>query len=439
MDTVRLVEWLKADGDHVVKGEPLFVIETDKANMEIEAPATGVLHRVLAEAGSEVAVRARIGLIAAADEAVADLPTVESVPEPESARPAAVTAGIATGPSHSATGPDGRALPPERQNRIFASPRARRLAEQFEIALADVKATGPQDMVVERDVRAFLAERTATPAATPLAQRMAHDAGLDLASIPPERSGARITRADVAAATSPPDEMIPEERHVVELSPMRQTIARRLVQSQQTSAHVTLTRELDATELDRLRQQILRELPEAGPRPSYTDFLITIVARQLKQHLHLNATSDGKRVELSEGVHMGVAVDSERGLVVPVIRNADQKGLLDLCRERLKLIERARDGAITLAELDGGSFTITNLGTLGIDAFTPIINPPQVAILGVGRIRSGPAVHSGELCIRQLMVLSLTFDHRLIDGAPAARFLADIVRMIEKPHLRWLG
>ncbi|MDH7485822.1 MAG: dihydrolipoamide acetyltransferase family protein [Anaerolineae bacterium] len=433
MDSVLLVEWLKAVGDEVVKGEPLFVIETDKAHLEIEAPASGILQEVLAQAGSEVAVRSTIGVIASADEARPVSPRPE--PAPEAARPASRAATAARHPA--ATGPGGQLLPAERQQRIFASPRARRLAQQEGVPLDEVQATGPQQMIVERDIRAYLAQRKAVPKATPVARRVAEAAGLDLATLAP-LPAARITRADVEAALAAREAAAPAGVQWVDLSPTRRTIACRMAESQQAAAEVTLTRQADATELVRLREQILAELSEEDTRPTYTDFLVLIVARQLKRHPHLNAITDGERIGLSEEVHVAVAVDTERGLMAPVLRNADKKGLLQLARERAELVRRALDGIITPEELSGGTFTITNLGSLGVDAFTPIINPPQAAILGVGRICPAPAVHEGQLCIRQLMHLSLTFDHRVVDGAPAARFLGDVVQWIEKPHLIWL-
>lgn len=434
MDSVLLVEWLKAVGDEVVRGEPLFVIETDKAHLEIEAPASGVLQEVLAEAGSEVAVRSSIGVIASPDEAMPVSPRPE--PAPEAARPVSRAATAARHPT--ATGPGGQMLPAERQQRIFASPRARQLAQQEGVPLAEVQATGPQQMIVERDIRAYLAQRKAPPKVTPVARRVAEAAGLDLATLVPSAPGARFTRADVEAALAAREAAARAGVRWVDLSPTRRTIARRMAESQQAAAEVTLTRQADATELVRLREQILAELSEEDPRPTFTDFLVLIVARQLKRHPHLNAITDGERIGLSEEVHVAVAVDTERGLIAPVLRDADKKGLLQLARERAELVRRALDEAITPQELSGGTFTITNLGSLGVDAFTPIINPPQVAILGVGRICPAPAVHEGQLCIRQLMHLSLTFDHRVVDGAPAARFLGDIVQWIEKPHLIWL-
>jgi len=436
MDSLVLVEWLKDVGEEVVKGEPLFVVETDKASLDVEAPASGILRRVFAGPGDEVTVRSRIGVIAAPGE---ETPEASDVPAPEPSEPAVESAAELSAPA--ARGPRGEALPPERRNRVFASPRARRLAEQEGVSLTEVTATGPQGMIVERDVRAYLEAGAAAPAATPVARRMAEAAGLDLATVRPSKSGARITRADVEAALAEREARAveaPPGVQWVEMPMIRRTIARRMVESQQTAAEVTLMRDADATELVSLRERILKDLLEGDPRPTYTDLLVSIVARQLKRHPTVNAIVEGDRVGLSGEVHVALAVDTERGLIAPVIRDADQKGLLRLAQERADLVQRALEGTITPDELSGGTFTITNLGTLGIDAFTPIINPPQAAILGIGRIRSAPAVCNGELCVRQMMVLSLTFDHRAIDGAPAARFLRDVVRLIERPHLMWL-
>ncbi len=435
MDSVVLVEWLKAEGDKVAKGEPLFVIETDKANLDIEAPAGGVLRQVWAQPGEAIAVRATIGLIA---DVGGELPEFER-PSARSAAASVVEAAVAAlHPLAAATGPMGQPLPPERQARIFASPRARRLAEAEGVPLAELTASGPEGMIVERDVIAYIASKPAPMAITPVARRLAQAAGLEPAALQPARPGARITRADVDAVLARREEVSADGVQWVEVAPIRRTIARRMVASQQAAAEVTLTRDVDATELVELRGQILEELSDGDPRPTYTDILVSIVARQLARHPRANATWDGERIGLYADINVAVAVDTERGLVTPVVRNADTKGLLALTAERAALVRQALDGTIGLDDLTGGTFTITNLGPIGIDAFTPIINPPQTAILGVGRIRPAAAVHNGELCIRQRMFLSLTFDHRIIDGAPAARFLMDIVRLIEKPHLVWL-
>ena len=434
MDTVVLVEWLKAEGDQISKGEPLFVIETDKANLDIEAPAGGILRQVWAEAGEEVTVRSSIGVIADVGEVIPERTVAAPSPTGEVQADSAPAKAAADAPA----GPEGQPLPPERLARIPASPRARRLAEQEGVVLENLSASGPQGMIVERDVRAHIEARPAAPVITPVARRLAEAAGLEPSALQPTRPGARITRADVEAAMAVREPIAEEGVQWVDVSPIRRTIARRMVESQQAAAEVTLTRDVDVAAFVELRGQILEALSEGDPRPTYTDLLAVVVARQLRRHPRANATWDGDRIGLYGEVNVAVAVDTDRGLVTPVVRNADKLGLLELTRDRAALVQQALEGTIGLDQLTGGTFTITNLGPLGIDAFTPIINPPQTAILGVGRIRQAAAVYEGELCIRQRMYLSLTFDHRIIDGAPAARFLMDVVRLIEKPHLIWL-
>lgn len=396
MDTVILAQWLKAVGEPVAKGEPLFSIETDKATLEIESPSSGVVGQILVSPGSEVAVRSKVGVIL--------LPAETSLPPAliaaaKGASPPQVESGAGVpSPAIHAGVADLQALPPERRERIFASPRARKLAEQAGAPLADLTPTGPQGMIVERDVRAHL------------------------------RNGERAV---------PQPESCPADSTAewVSLSSTRRTIARRMTESHQQAASVTLMREVDATELVRLREQILGSLSDGDSRPTYTDILVSVVAQQLKLHPYMNALVEGEGLRLSSRVHMALAVDAERGLVTPVLRNADRKRFLELARERRELVQRAQTGQIMPEEMDNGTFTITNLGALGIDAFTPIINPPQVAILGMGRIRPAPAIHDGAICIRYRMVLSLTFDHRFVDGAPAARFLQAVAETIEKPYL----
>ncbi len=386
MDTVVLVEWMKEAGDQVERGENLFAIETEKAILEIESPASGVLRQVLVEPGTEVEVGEKIGTITGAGESLSD----QEETEPAVAQDAAPPPAISTAPGTAAgAAVERRERPAEQEQRILSSPRARRLAKQEAVDLAVLAGSGSEGMIVERDVEEYLSKQG--------------------------RAG---------AAGQP-----------VTMSPLRQIIARRMLESHQTTAPVTLTREVDATELVHLREQLLEDLTDEDVRPTYTDLLISLVARCLRRHPALNARRDGANIIVGEQVHIAMAVDTERGLLVPVIRDADCKELSELTRERAELVRRATDGNATPEQLIGGTFTITNLGALGIDAFTPIINLPQVAVLGVGRIRPAPAVHEGELCIRHLMHLSLTFDHRVVDGAPAAHFLQDLAELIEEPSL----
>jgi pyruvate dehydrogenase E2 component (dihydrolipoamide acetyltransferase) len=421
MDSLVFVAWLKKVGDPVEKGEILYQVETDKATLDVESPASGVLMEILADPGSEVLVKSKIGVITSTEEKVAVQP---------------LSSGSAD--QHE-----------NLQSRIFASPRARNLAKAEGISLNEVKATGPQAMIVERDVRAYLTTHQEKPAivrATPLAKRVAEATGVDLGVVAQTHQGEVIRRADVEAVlaekqapTVQPTEVgMSGKGHPVALTTLRKTIVRRMQQSHQNTAPVTINREVDATELVNLRTSILKESSVEQIRPTYTDFIVMILARILPQHPNLNAHFNGELFEVFEEQNIGIAVDNDRGLVVPVIHNVAHKGLLLLATERSRLIERALAGTLTLEELSGGTFTLTNLGTLGVDGFTPIINPPEVAILGIGRIRSVPAVYEEQITIRQIMVLSLTFDHRVIDGAPAARFLQDVTQLIEKPNLIWL-
>jgi pyruvate dehydrogenase E2 component (dihydrolipoamide acetyltransferase) len=414
-DSLVLVEWLKKVGDRVQKGEPLFTVETDKANLEVEAPADGVLESIAANPGDEIQIRGVIGRI---------------------------------GESGESPGEEGK-------KRIFASPRARQLAAKKGLTLAqlDGSGTGSEGMIVEKDVRAYI-ERM-KPRATPVAQRMAQDAGLDLGSITRPRPGEVIRKSDVETnilqqkvdklhiqpTSGPVYGSEPDSRavsRITSLSATRRTIANRMAESHRNSAPVTYQRDADTTRLVKLRGRILGEIGEKEVRPTITDFLIRIAALVLPEHPQINATFDGSSLETYTALHIALAIDTERGLVAPVITDVGQMGLLDIARRRSELLQKAVSGELKPEEMSGGTFTISNLGTLGIDHFTPIINPPQVAILGAGRVREVPAIHKGKVRKRYSMGLSVTCDHRVIDGAPAARFLGDICRLVENPHLIWL-
>jgi pyruvate dehydrogenase E2 component (dihydrolipoamide acetyltransferase) len=438
-DTLILTAWLKQGGELVTKGEPLFEVETDKATLEVEAPASGVLQAILAQPGSEVAVKAVIGHIAASDEIAAGQPAPV-------AAPAVSTSGATERePTHATPNPATASLPASRRDRIFASPRARHLAQQAGVPLRALTATGPDGTIVERDVHTYLDHAAAQPKvlATPVARRMAEAAGIELAAVTPLAPGAMIKRADVEAAlkrqaeAAAPPLTVPSGQ-TVPLSPTRKTIACRMQHSHQTTAPITLTRDVDATELVLLRQRILADVAGQDARPTYTDFLVSIVARCLAKHPHLNAAFEYDELVVYDTVNMGLAVDTERGLLVPVLRAVETKGLLALARERTDLVRRTMAGTVTADELAGATFTLSNLGPLGVDTFTPLINTPQVAILGVGRIRPAVLPVGGAVSIRHAMFLSLTVDHRAVDGGPAARLLGELAALIENPERIWL-
>jgi pyruvate dehydrogenase E2 component (dihydrolipoamide acetyltransferase) len=436
MDEATIVKWLVEVGQPVKKGEPIYQVETDKAVLEVDAPADGVLSQVLYDAGSKVPVLAVVGMIAAPGEVQVAPPAALAAEEP--ALPGA----------SSASTQGGRLNAPAAEARLgFASPRARKVAAEQGVDLNLLSGSGPGGRIVERDVQAYLAAQGAGArriAATPAARKMAAEAGIEMEALTGTGPGGRITRADIAAASAraaaegtsaPPS----PERQVVKSVPLtgvRRIIADRMSTSAHTTAHVTLTTDVDGTVFDQMRTVLKDKLiSQLGFAISYTDILVAMAARALREYPYMNARLAGEEIQLLSEINIGVAVDTERGLLVPVIRGAADKGIAELARSVRDLVERARAGKSRPDDLTGGTFTITNLGMYDIDAFTPIINLPECAILGVGRLRQVPVIHQGQVCARTMMALSLTFDHRLVDGAPVARFLQRIKELVEQPYL----
>ncbi len=257
--------------------------------------------------------------------------------------------------------------------------------------------------------------------ATPAARKLAKERSIDLATVTGSGPGGRITREDVEAHVAT------EPRQATALHGMRRSIAERMFKSLQSTAQLTITTEVDVTRLVARRDQLKQQFAL-----TYTDLLVEAVAGALRAHPRLRVTADGEGLQEQEAVNIGIAVALEEGLIVPVVRHADRKSLQQIAEESRRLTEKARTGSLGVDDVSNGTFTITNLGMYGVDAFTPIINQPQVAILGVGRIVPKPAVHDGAIAIRSMMVLSLTFDHRIVDGAPAAAFLQDVAARLSR-------
>jgi pyruvate dehydrogenase E2 component (dihydrolipoamide acetyltransferase) len=443
MEEGSIVEWFKQEGDEVKRGEILFTVESDKATLESESPARGYLRKILVPAGATVPVLTPVAIIARTlDEDISDL---------EGSEPEAVAQALQPG---DVKREDVKREDVEREvvkregGRVFASPRARMRAREHGVDLGLVAGTGPNGRVVERDVFAYV---ESMPKATPMARKVAAELGIDLATVTGTGIGGKITQEDVEAAGAPVAVPVPAPSLVpaappavaaeVPMSGVRAIIAQRMVAGNTVAAPVTLTIEADATEFVALREQLkARFAKELGFNIGYNDLLIKLVAHALIEFPAVNARLDEAAgvIRRLGAVHMALAVDTERGLLVPVVRDADRKGLKAVAAELRAVIERARTGKATPDELGGSTFTITNLGMYEIDAFTPIINLPETAILGVGRIKERPAAVDGELCVRKMMWLSLTFDHRLVDGAPAARFLQYIKDLVEDPFL-WLA
>lgn len=409
-----IVRWLKDEGSRVQKGEPLFEVMTDKATLEVEAPASGVLLRILVPEGGTAPVAAPIAVIGDPGEAAPSPAPARGGAQP-SARDARARAGALSGAGDrspagarpgSAEGDGASVAPPAERIRI--SPRARALAAARGIDVRRLVGTGPGGRIVERDVQQALAARAVSlPAAAGAPSHPAPAAG-----------------NQPAAALSPA------------AARMRAIIARRMVESLRSTAQLTLTTEADMGEAVRLREEIGPELERRdGVRPTYTDLVVRAAALALRDHPAVNARWEGEGVRRLEEIHVGVAVALDEGLVVPVVRHADRATLAQISATVRDLSERARAMRLRADEMQGGTFTVTNLGMFEIDAFTPILNPPEAAILGVGRLRRTPVAAGDRVEIRPTMVLSLTFDHRVVDGAPAARFLQRLKHILEHPYL----
>jgi pyruvate dehydrogenase E2 component (dihydrolipoamide acetyltransferase) len=416
-----VVEWLKQEGDPVQEGEPLVAIETEKIQTELESIASGILVHILVPEGSTVPIRTVLAIVADPG---------EEVPRP-SAAPAAAAAPATASPAST-----------DRVS-VQVVPAARRLAKQHGLDLAQIQGTGPSGRILVMDVERAVQAAGAAPAGTaldrvqvtPAARRLARQQDIDLAQVQGSGPRGRILIADVEAAiesrTAPPSPPAPSLDKMIPITGMRQTIASRMLDSLQTMAQLTLSTEADVTEAMQIREGLARQWTDSGLSPLH--FVIKAASRALKEHPRMNALQREGAIELVDEINMGIAVALPEGLIVPTLRRADEKSLADIAREARELADMVRQGRASYEVVTGGTFTLTNLGAYDIDAFTPIINPPQVGILGMGRVVEKPAVYQGDIAKRSLMFLSLTFDHRVIDGVPAAAFLRDIKAYLEDP------
>ena len=436
----KIGKWLVNEGDTITQGQPLLEIETDKVVHEQESPVDGVIAQLFAEEGTDVPVNALLAIIGAPGEEVARV-EVDTMPEE-------VEADTTPDPQASVQPAQPQATPSSTTVAPKASPAARQLAEKLAIDLTEIKASGPGGRILESDVQRYIDLRGPMPTettrlkASPLARRLAKEHGIDLSSLAGSGPDGRIVRDDVLQATATlaetPVVETPALQQATEVIPMggiREIIAERMTMSLQTNASVTLHTEVDATGFVELRGMLNDKLQAKAVNLTYTDLLVKVVANALREHPRLNATLTDEGIHLLPEINIGVAVALEDGLVVPVIQNADSERLSGISEQVRDFAERARSNQLTPSELQGGTFTITNLGNFGIDAFTPIINPPECAILGVGRILKKPVVHEDEIVARSMLTLSLTFDHRVVDGAPAAQFLQTISDYIQDPYL----
>ena len=436
MEKGTVVRWLVAEGQPFARGQALLEVETDKAVVPVEAPAEGTLARVLVPAGQTVPVGAALAVAVAPGEHLPSgwtPPTAkEAEAPPRTQAEAPVQAPVPA--AEAAQAPSGP---------LQATWKARALARQLGVDLRRVAGSGPGGRIQAEDV-----VRAAAPApvraearATPTAARLAAALGLDLAGIAPSGADGRIVEADVlreaaalirraqaGAPAAPPGPAGVARR--IPLAGVRGITSARMAESARTTARVTMFREVDASGLVSLRELFKGQ----GLQVSYNDILVRVCAVALREHPEANARLGEGEVEVLDRVHIGLAVDTERGLLVPVIHDADRLTIPEIAARSAALIEAARAGRSRPDDLTGGTFTITNLGMLGVEGFTPVINLPECCILGVGRIVRKPvALEGDQVAVRPMLTLSLAFDHRVIDGAPAARFLGRIAELVENP------
>ncbi|MCI0714373.1 MAG: 2-oxo acid dehydrogenase subunit E2 [Chloroflexi bacterium] len=394
-DSGVLVAWLKQEGDSVVEGEPLMEIETDKVTVEIEAPASGTLAHVTAAAGEEIPVGQTIAWILAPG---------ESVPEHAALSEAPAVSVMAS-------------------QKI--SPVAARMARQHDVDVDQLATTGSR--ITRADVEAYL--ETKLPEhdgqripASPKARRLAKENGIDLAELTGSGPDGAILTADVLASRS--------ESQPPPVSRAWRIMAHRLEESWRTIPHFYLRREVDASRLVAWRAALMKRGIE---KITYTDLLVKLVAQALHQYPQVNAMWLDDTIVFNDHINIGLAVAVEDGLVVPVIHDADRCSLAELASRRETIVARAHDGKLSLDDIQGGTFTISNLGMYGVDSFSAIVNPPQAAILAVGRIADRAVPVNGQLTIRPQMTLNLSCDHRVVDGARGAKFLDTLAELIEEP------
>jgi pyruvate dehydrogenase E2 component (dihydrolipoamide acetyltransferase) len=446
----KLTRWLKQEGESVEAGEALFEVETDKITNSVESPASGVLFQIVVPEGDTVPVQTVVGVIAEPGETPERVEGgVAGDAAPAEAAPAAKASASADAKPAAKANPNAP-----------ASPAARKLAKKLGVDLATVPGTGPKGRIVEKDVQAA-ADGGQGVNASPSAIAFAEKKGIDLADVQGTGEGGMITKADIlramnpnfaasksapatpaakaepaASQAKPAAPAGPAAGETIPMEGMRKVIADNMMASLHGAAQLSVQVETDVTEMVELRKALLeRNRRNAEYRLSYNDIISYAVCRALARHPLMNSTLVDDVIQIHEDVNLGIAVALDGGLIVPNVKGANKLTLEQMAVAVRDVAGRARKGGVGMDEISGGTFTISNVSMLGMDGFTPILNPPETGILGVGRVVEKPGVHKGEICVRQMMTLSLTFDHRVADGAPAMAFLRTLADYLENPAL----
>ncbi len=428
-----ILRWLRHVGDSVKEGMPLLEIETDKTTMAIDAPASGILMKILRKEGETVPIAETIAYIGNEGE---DDSAIEEVPETvrgkrgeagDGFRNTDIGGFFASGCAEYADA--------QLTRRVFASPRARQRAGEMGLDIGIITGSGPDNLIVERDVLQYAALFPEKPKTTPLARRIAELEGIDLSKLEPRPKHTKIRKEDVLRAAEEKETgekgVGGQSGYLIPHTSMRRTIARRMRESLSTAAQANHMVDIDCSEMMRLRETYRAQ----NSKVSFTDIIIKAAGISLRKHRVLNSVWTDEGIFVKNDINIGMAVALEKGLVVPVIRHADSVSLEQINVVTRALIDKANAGKLERQDLEGATFTVTNLGMYGIDRFIAIINQPESAILAVGRILEKPVVSQGAIRIKPMMTLSLSYDHRIIDGAPAARFLSSLRQCLENPYL----
>ena len=415
----RLIRWLKEIGDHVEKDEPIMEIETDKITMEAEAPATGILLAKLIEDGTTVPVLQTIGYIGQPGEKIPDAPVAAA--DTPAAAPVE-TAAETTTPAPKR---------PVLNGSVAATPYAKKLAAEKGVELAAVTASGPAGEVRASDVLA--AAQSGTVNATALAKKYAEVNGVDLANVSGTGYDGKIRKSDVLAAAMPT--AVQREITRIPLTPIRKAIARNMFNSLHSMAQTSDSVEIDVTELMALRQRLLAHKDELGTKITINDLLSYAAVKMIKTHPLANASFSDTEILCYPDVNLSMAVATDYGLTSPVVHGADRMSLVELSLAMRDLVVRARDRKLTADDQQGGTFTLTNMGIFPVDNFNPILPAPQSCIIGFGRCVEKPAVYQGQICIRTMMVLSVTYDHRVFDGGEVGSIMKAMKEYLETPEL----
>ena len=430
-------EWKHKEGDSVKKGDILFSVATDKLTNDVEAEADGILLKILLPEGETAPCKAVIAYIGEAGEVIA---AGNASTESTAAQAPASSAAAVPAKTPAATRDPGAP--------VLASPAAKKLAKEKGVDLALVAGTGPKGRITLEDVEAYLtAPKANEPAAevktSPLAAKLAEELGVDVSKI---QTDGRVMKADVLTAAgvctaAPAAEAAPaistgdNDEAPVKVNPLRRSIAANMTNSWHTSPRVTYTFAVDVTAMKALRAKLKDSLKEQGIKLTYNHILMKVVAKALMEFPDVNASFADNMLTRHKHVNMGLAVAKGDGLIVPNVKNADSKSLAEIAKEAEALIEATRSGKIDMKDMTGGTFTITSLGPYGVRSFSPIINQPELAILGVCDIVDTPIVCNGEIVIRPMMNLCLTADHRVVDGVMASKFMKRVVELLENLYL----